>query len=95
VLGWRPAAAQVGLAVGRQRRGHADEDRVGAGEDAVVGVSLYPLQRRLQTLGRDVLDVGLTGPDRRHLVVVDVHGDHRLAARRTPPRAAARRIQVR
>ena len=82
-LGQRPAGAQqraeVGLAVGGQRRRHADEHRVGAGQRRVVGLGVDLVQHRRQPLGGDVLDVGLPGADGRDLGVVDVDGDDVLA----------------
>ena len=70
---------QVGLSVGRQRRGYADEDRIGAGERREVRPRLDLGQHRLQALGRDVLDVGRAGLDGRDLALVQVNGNDVLA----------------
>ena len=85
---------QVGLAVRRQRRRDADEHRVGLGQRRVVA-SWRSMRRQhgAQTLGRDVLDVGLAGlRSRATLRVVDVDARPRaLRPRQTPPPAAAPR----
>ena len=73
---------QVRLALGRQRRGNADEDRVGLGQAREVGggVEAPALEGALDARGRDVGDVGLAPLEPRDLVAVDVETEDRETA---------------
>ena len=68
--------AEVGLAVARQRRRDADEDRLGLVQLDEARGERAALEHRAEALGRDVLDVRAALAQRGDLRLVDVDADH-------------------
>jgi hypothetical protein len=66
---------EVGLAVGRERGGHADEHGVGLGQARVARGGVDARPHLAQQLRGHVLDVGLAGLDGGDLAGVEVDGD--------------------
>ena len=75
----RQQRPEIRLAVAGQRGGDADEDRIGSRQRREVRLRVDLIGHRRQALRADVLHVGLTGTDRRHLGVVHVDRHHPLA----------------
>ena len=72
--------SEVGLAVGRERRWDADDHRVAEGEARSARRCLDARSDGLQLLGRNVLDVGLTGPQLVDARLADVYSYDALAS---------------
>ena len=88
---------QVGAAVVRQRRGHADHDRARAVEDRLVARGREARREHLLDLGRaDVVDVREPGLQPRDDLRVAVQaGDAQPGAAGLPCAAGGRRSRVR
>ena len=71
--------AEVGLAVARERRGHADDHGVAAGELRVARGREKPVADRFQARLGHVLHVALVALERRDLADVRVHAHHRVS----------------
>src|SRR5947207_1536272 len=72
--------AQVGLALGGQRRGDADNDRVGLAESGKVGRGLKPAAAHLADRGsRDVADVRFAAIEPLDFGGVDVEAENAKA----------------
>ncbi len=67
---------QIRLAVGRERRRHADQHRVGLRQPRVARGGVDPLGDLAQLFGGDILDVGVPRLDRLDLALVEIDRDH-------------------